>query len=811
MKFYSLLTFCFLLAFTAVAQIPYQFSYQAIARDKNGQPISKQVKVQFTILQGSATGTIVFREEHTLTTNSFGLFSPNIGTGTLLQGKALKDLDWTKTPYFLKIEVDNELLGTQQLMTVPYAIVADTVLHAPKSSGGTVYTGGTGISVNGSTISIAAGTIPTTLPPNGTAGGDLSGSYPTPSVKALLGRTLAPTAPTNGQVLKFNLASSSWEPSTDIVGTGGGITYTGGTGILVTGSTISVAAGTIPTTLPPNGAAGGDLSGTYPTPSVKALLGKALGTTPPSEGQVLKYNQTSSSWEPSADNVGTGGGGSITYTGGTGISVSGSTISIAAGTIPTTLPPNGAAGGDLSGTYPTPSVKALLGKALATTPPSDGQVLKYKQLTNSWEPAADNGGIGGTDSQTLTLNPTTNILSISNGNTVNLSPYLDNTDSQSLSMDSTSSPSQYKLSLSGSTNVVSFPKGGSTSTTGGITLPYNNTFSSTLIPLQIKSTTTSAIKGYTSSSTSSAIEGIFEGTNPGNGVYGFGNNNSIGVKGEYYGTNPIAGVMGFAKNFNGIGIVGENEAGGLAARFKGGVDVTNGNLSVKDGRSFYIKSKLDTILVSLEPDKGQNGSIITFNADRKTLSYLFSTPVGTVGKAAYLALASTVGTSHEVISLGTRYFENEYSTGYLAVNDKDGASKVRLFVDAAGVGHVEANGVKSFVMDHPTKPDKEIVYASIEGAEAGAYERGTATLKDGEAFIPFSEHFALVVNPKTLTVSLTAQYWDTFGLAVVEKTASGIRVKELKGGTGNFSFDWEVKGVRKGFENFEVIRNKVKH
>jgi hypothetical protein len=51
---------------------------------------------------------------------------------------------------------------------------------------------------------------------------------------------------------------------------------------------------------------------------------------------------------------------------------------------------------------------------------------------------------------------------------------------------------------------------------------------------------------------------------------------------------------------------------------------------------------------------------------------------------------------------------------------------------------------------------------------------------------------------------------DTYGLAVVEKNEKGFRVKEFKGGKGNFDFDYEVKAVRKGYEGFEPVRRKVR-
>ncbi|MEZ4989057.1 MAG: T9SS type A sorting domain-containing protein [Saprospiraceae bacterium] len=146
------------------------------------------------------------------------------------------------------------------------------------------------------------------------------------------------------------------------------------------------------------------------------------------------------------------------------------------------------------------------------------------------------------------------------------------------------------------------------------------------------------------------------------------------------------------------------------------------------------------------------------------------------------------------------------NNGYIFCVDPNGFIQTGMIVNADGTGEVFGN-TKSFRMAHPKRPGKEIWYASLEGPEAAAYERGSANLQYGEAFIPFSDHFQLVVNPETMTVILTPHSADTYGLAVIEKTAKGIRVKELKGGRGNFGFDWEVKGVRQGYEDFRVIRD----
>ena len=69
-------------------------NYQAVAIDDNGlaiagidlngQPIdNKTLKVRFTVLDGSATGYILYQETHTTNTDQYGLFSLVIGDGSV--------------------------------------------------------------------------------------------------------------------------------------------------------------------------------------------------------------------------------------------------------------------------------------------------------------------------------------------------------------------------------------------------------------------------------------------------------------------------------------------------------------------------------------------------------------------------------------------------------------------------------------------------------------------------------------------------------------------------------------------------------
>jgi len=80
----AIYTIAFLLMATALtAQAPQSFNYQAVARDAGGQPVpNTQLGMQISILQGSASGTSVYTETLTPTTNNFGVVNLEIGNGT---------------------------------------------------------------------------------------------------------------------------------------------------------------------------------------------------------------------------------------------------------------------------------------------------------------------------------------------------------------------------------------------------------------------------------------------------------------------------------------------------------------------------------------------------------------------------------------------------------------------------------------------------------------------------------------------------------------------------------------------------------
>lgn len=107
------------------AQSPNSFKYQAIVRDKSGNLITnKIVNIQISILQGNISGTVVYSEKHYPTSSQFGLVNFEIGKGTIISG-SFTAIDWANGSYFVSIGINGNILGTSQLLSVPYAKYAE--------------------------------------------------------------------------------------------------------------------------------------------------------------------------------------------------------------------------------------------------------------------------------------------------------------------------------------------------------------------------------------------------------------------------------------------------------------------------------------------------------------------------------------------------------------------------------------------------------------------------------------------------------------------------------------------------------------
>lgn len=109
------------------SQSPQKMSYQAIVRNASGKLVqNSNIGIRISILQGSASGPVVYTETHNATTNVNGLVSVEIGGGTTTGN--FSDINWATGIYFLKTETDPagstnySITGMSQMLSVPYSL-----------------------------------------------------------------------------------------------------------------------------------------------------------------------------------------------------------------------------------------------------------------------------------------------------------------------------------------------------------------------------------------------------------------------------------------------------------------------------------------------------------------------------------------------------------------------------------------------------------------------------------------------------------------------------------------------------------------
>ena len=112
--------------------VPQKMSYQAVIRNNSNALVTNQpIGMKISILQYSATGTAVYAETQTPTSNANGLVTIEIGTGTVVTG-TFSTIDWSSGPFFIKTETDPTggtaytITATSELLSVPYALLASS-------------------------------------------------------------------------------------------------------------------------------------------------------------------------------------------------------------------------------------------------------------------------------------------------------------------------------------------------------------------------------------------------------------------------------------------------------------------------------------------------------------------------------------------------------------------------------------------------------------------------------------------------------------------------------------------------------------
>ena len=140
----KILTFISAVILTAslLAQAPNKMSFQTVVRNSQGKLVlNKSIGVRLSILKMSSTGTAVYVETHTKTSNVNGLLTLEVGIGTVSSG-TFATIDWAQGPYFLKTEMDvnggtsYSITGVTEFVSVPYAKMSDNANSVKTLSNG---------------------------------------------------------------------------------------------------------------------------------------------------------------------------------------------------------------------------------------------------------------------------------------------------------------------------------------------------------------------------------------------------------------------------------------------------------------------------------------------------------------------------------------------------------------------------------------------------------------------------------------------------------------------------------------------------
>jgi len=753
-----------------MGQTPMGFSYQAVARNADNTPIrNANISIRISIIKTSISGTLAYRETHQVMSNDLGLFTLQVGQGTPNEGE-FSTIDWAGGPYFIRVEMDPEggtsfiNMGTSQLLSVPFANFADRAAYGADEDADPANEI-QDLTLNGSTLSISNGNS-VTLPFGDSLDADPD---PTNEIQTLVYDTTSQRlslTPGSGSLL---FPVSPWRKST--IGyyypfqamAIGRSEFPQGNLVNLWNSTKSVGL-TINTNR--------SLSDTSRTTGVmntmvqsgpglaigyKSQLTGSLATHGILQGIVSQINLQDSS---EANGFG----------------------------YQAVLPNSG--NGTRYGYY-------------ADAPGAKG----YAFYAQSGRTFLRNTGIGMSNpTEMLEVNgnlkfngATTNGIIFTDGSKLTSAANLDNDPSNEL-QDLTlnvlegAGPSNldvYQLALSNTTTVE---------------LPYLDLWTPTLaagnppviteinsnFPLRTNTINTSSI--FAGNTYSEAI------------TVGSDVNGQIKITPSKFAfSNPLG--TGMALQEDRLQYIDPSRANNFS------MQLTNTKLN------FVNSGDWTAVELGLNQSQGK----LALYPGTGLSAYL---EADILNGSPYLNLRNTSSVNVARMSInpaGAGWFETRGPNGMLngaitstqtngnhgaiTVYDEQGQSQAGLFVNDDGQGVVFAD-VKNFRTPNPEDPSEDIVYASLEGPEAAAYDRGSALLKKGKVFIPFNKYFRLIKSEEDMTIQLTPRSADSKGLAVTEISPEGFWVEELHKGKGNYAFFWEVKAVRKGFENYQVIRKR---
>jgi hypothetical protein len=295
-----------LLCMNAIAQAPQAFRYQAVARNSAGAVLANQkVSFRITIQQRIVNGIVVYAEQHTVTTNGFGLANLDVGKGTPLNG-IFSQVKWGTDEFYIRVEMDPsggtsyQDMGITQLLSVPYALYAKSVeMEADGDATNELQK----LTISGTVLTLDKSGGSVTLPSGGTSG-DNWGTQSVVTDATLTGNgttatplKIADNGITSAKIQDAGIVTADLADQTVSTAKLGNLAVSAEkiAGMAVTADKLA------------NGAVTTDKI------NAGAVTGAKIAQAGATNGQVLKWNATT--WAPANDETGGGGGLTLPFSG----------------------------------------------------------------------------------------------------------------------------------------------------------------------------------------------------------------------------------------------------------------------------------------------------------------------------------------------------------------------------------------------------------------------------------------------------------------------------------------------------------------
>lgn len=132
------ITIIFILIFSGIskAQVNESITYQVVIRDDSGVLITNDIiGLRLSILSGSPSGTPVYVETQSPTTNINGLATIQIGKGSVVTGD-FTNINWASAVYFIKTETDPDggvnysIETVEEITSAPFALFSNVAQFA---------------------------------------------------------------------------------------------------------------------------------------------------------------------------------------------------------------------------------------------------------------------------------------------------------------------------------------------------------------------------------------------------------------------------------------------------------------------------------------------------------------------------------------------------------------------------------------------------------------------------------------------------------------------------------------------------------